>query len=421
MNKRLLLTLTLWAGGMLSSFAQNTLNLKECIDLALKNSNRLKAENYSVNAAGKSAEIDYGYSLPRISGELATENRFLQPYNFGQIQAYVNADWSLGDFLLKKGAAAHQNIETERLLRQQTRLNTVGKTSAIYMAVLLLDKQKEIYKTRLSFLKKHYALTQSLWKAGIKTQIDVLQTYSEIVKIQQDTVEIAAKTQALKVELAHITGLKNSDGFSLKPFSMKNIVDGIFPVVDTQLINKNPLILAYNSKIETQNLRVKESSAQKYPHIFAGGGYVKDADPTGDGNYWRVNTGIAVPLYYGDILNRNIELSKIKREELVWQKREVQRQLTIKLEQITAKLHRLRELISLQEKQLEIAKNTLELSEVNYKAGLITNLEFLVAQNGYVTTRLSIEKSRLDYVMKLISFYVITGSIDKIEELGTQY
>ena len=41
MNKRLLLTLTLWAGGMLSSFAQNTLNLKECIDLALKNSNRL--------------------------------------------------------------------------------------------------------------------------------------------------------------------------------------------------------------------------------------------------------------------------------------------------------------------------------------------------------------------------------------------
>jgi outer membrane protein TolC len=419
MKRQLLFTFLIWTGGVFFSFAQNTLTLKECIDLAVENSYRLQAENYSINAVDKNAEIENSFSVPAVSGGLATENRFLKPYNFGQVWAYVNADWSLGDFFLERGAAARQNVETERLLREQTRLNTVGKTSAIYMAILLLDKQKEIYETRLNFLKKHYDLTQSLWKAGIRTQIDVLQTSSEIVKLQQDTVNLAANRESLKVELARITGLKNAGDLSIERFSMEKIVNETFPFADTLQIENNPLILAYNSKIEEQNLRIKESSSQQYPHLFAGGGYVSDADPTGDGNYWRVNTGIAVPLYYGDRLKHNKELSKIKREELIWQKKDVRRQLTVKLEQITTKLNRLKDLISLQEKQLKIAKNTLELSEINYKAGLITNLEFLVAQNSYVTIRLSIEKSRLDYVMKLIAFYVITNRIDDIEKLGT--
>ncbi len=421
MKRRLLLITIVWTGGIFFAFAQKSLTLKECIGLAVENSYRLQAGNKTVNAAEKSAEIEEGMVLPGISAGVATENRFLKPYNFGQVWAYVNADWSFGDFLLEKGAAARQNIETERLLREQIRLNTIGKTSAIFMSLLLLDKQKEIYDTRLGFLKKHYLLTQSMWKAGIKTQMDVLQTGSEIVKLQQDTVNLAATREALKTELARIMGFENGTDFSLTPFSLKNIVDNSRPFADTSQIQNNPVIQAYNSKIETGNLRLKEAAAQQYPHLFLGGGYVNDADPTGDGNYWRINTGIALPVYYGNQLKRNKELIKIKREELILEKKDVERELVVKLEKITTKLGRLKQLIALQEEQLEIARNTLELSEVNYKAGIITNLEFLVAQNRYVTTELSMEKSRLDYIMNLISFYVITNRTDKIVELGTTH
>lgn len=55
--------------------------------------------------------------------------------------------------------------------------------------------------------------------------------------------------------------------------------------------------------------------------------------------------------------------------------------------------------MQIQQIQLTTTQKTVNFSEVNYQAGLITNLEFITAQQQLTITRLAIEESRLKYLI----------------------
>lgn len=413
----LLLTLILLP---LLSFAQSVpvLSLQNCIDSAVKNSYLLQANESDIKAASGQALFEKSKAIPKVSGELASESRFLKPYDFSQVWASVHADWSLGDYLLKTDRAARQQVETIRLLKQQNRLDVIGKVSSLYMALLLNQKQKEILNTRLNFMQKHYDLAVSLWKAGLRTQMDVLQSKAEIIKIQQDTVRLAMTRDNLVQELARMLGQDRPGSLHLQTLNTEEIVK-IQPSIADADLNNNPLLLSYASKIKTQKMTKQAIKAQQYPHLNLGGGYFNDADPTGDGNYWRINAGINVPIYYGHEIRKLASVSDAQTAAIASRQRQAKRKILIHLGQIESKLVQLRKLMQLQQLQLNTAQNTVDFSEVNYKAGLITNLEFITAQQQLTTSKLAVEASRLDYLMNLIEFYVSTNRVDKIKALAS--
>ncbi len=413
----LLLTLILLP---LLSFAQSVpvLSLQNCIDSAVKNSYLLQANESDIKAASRQELFEKSKAIPKVSGELASESRFLKPYDFSQVWASVHADWSLGDYLLKTDRAARQQVETIRLLKQQNRLDVIGKVSSLYMALLLNQKQKEILNTRLNFMQKHYDLAVSLWKAGLRTQMDVLQSKAEIIKIQQDTVRLAMTRDNLVQELARMLGQDRPGSLHLQTLNTEEIVK-IQPSIADADLNNNPLLLSYASKIKTQKMTKQAIKAQQYPHLNLGGGYFNDADPTGDGNYWRINAGINVPIYYGHEIRKLASVSDAQTAAIASRQRQAKRKILIHLGQIESKLVQLRKLMQLQQLQLNTAQNTVDFSEVNYKAGLITNLEFITAQQQLTTSKLAVEASRLDYLMNLIEFYVSTNRVDKIKALAS--
>jgi len=403
----------------LLSFAQSahTLSLQNCIDLAVKNSYQLKANESDIKAASQQALFEKSRAIPKVSGELASESRFLKPYNFSQVWASVHADWSLGDYLLKTGRAARQQVETVRLLNKQNRLDVIGKVSSLYMALLLNLKQKEILNTRLNFIQQHYNLAVSLWKAGLRTQIDVLQSKAEIIKIQQDTVQLAMARDNLVQELARMLGWDGSHGLHLQILNTDEIVKLQPSLADADL-SKNPLLLSYASKIKAQKMAKQAIKAQQYPHLNLGGGYFNDADPTGDGNYWRLNAGVSIPIYYGHEIRKLTAVSNAQTASIEARQQQAKRKIMIHLGRVTSKLNQLQKLMQLQQSQISTAQNTVDYAEVNYKAGLITNLEFITAQQQLTTSKLAIEASRLDYLMNLIEFYVSTNRVDKIKSLA---
>ncbi len=405
----------------LQSQTISNLSLGDCISLALKNSYLLQADNFSIKVANQNVFLQQGLAVPHISGELSSESHILKSYGFQQVWASINADWSLGNFLVEKGKAAMQDVETQQLMKEQNRLNIIGKVSSLYIAILQIYKQNEILDNRLIFLKKHYNLTVSMWKSGIRTQMDALQTKSEIVKLQQDKLRVKINSAVLKEEMAHILGFNSPDSLFLTTLSIEKTDMLKPPLPDTVSFNNNPLLQAYNNKIKAQNIRVKEVKAEQYPHIFLGGGYFLDPDPTGDGNYWRINAGMDIPIYYGNRIQHLTLINKIKTNLLLAKKMNLKRNLKIRLGKLSVKLLQLTKLMQLQHQQLSIAKKTLAFSEINYKAGLITNLDVLTAQHRYTVTQLSIEETRLDFLMNLIAFYVTSGNVDKIIALGNEY
>ena len=192
-----------------------------------------------------------------------------------------------------------QDIETEKFKKDQNRLNVVGRSASLYISILQVKKQIELLVVRMGLLQRHRELTQGMWKAGVRTRLDVLQTESEMIKLQEDTAHLAIIRKTLHKELALLLGWQNSDSLHLATLQVAAITELPIPYASLETLANNPLIASYDSQIKAQQLRTSEIKADQLPHFLLGGGYFADGDPMADGNYWRIDAGITIPIYYG--------------------------------------------------------------------------------------------------------------------------
>jgi len=392
------------------------LTLSACIDSVQKYSFLLKAGEYRTEAARQNVRISHSYIRPMVSGELAREDRFLQPYNFNQQWALVHSEWSPGDFFKRTDRVAQQDMLTVQLENEKIRLDGIGRISSLYMCILQKQNELKLLNNQLSLLLAHLNIVQSLWKAGLRSQVDILQTESEISVLRENITRTEMDHENLREELARLIGLPGDKRFQLAKIPTQLLVqESGIPTIREKDLNTNPALQIFVSKIKSQNLQTRLVNAKQWPHLFLGGGYFADGDPTGDGNYWQINTGIAIPIYRGGTIKYQKQESEAISYSLQSEMGNIHRELIIHLEKITDRLRKLKELLALQKDRLQNAQKALSLAAGNYRAGLITNLEFLSLQKQVISTQLIIEKTRLDYIMNLIEFNLSTNQVNKIK------
>jgi outer membrane protein TolC len=330
----------------------------------------------------------------------------------------VQADWSLGDFFKKTSLAARQDVMTQRYRMQQQQLEAMGNAAVLYIGILQTRKALQLIGIRLKLMQKHEMLAQSMWKAGLRTQLDVLQTRTQLSKLQEDSVKLTMNNENLRNTLALRLGWKSGDSLHVLPLHTKSIATIALPAHAPAEISRNLMVKMLQSKIAAQELRVKNVEANRYPHLVVGGGWFADGDPTGDGNYWLVNAGIRIPIYEGKSVKISETASLAQKESLQYQLQNVQRETVIKTKRLTEKMNKLRDMMKIQTARKQTLQQSSQFAEVNFKAGLITNMEYLDIQQKLTDAELKLEQSRLSFAMNLIDYYVVTNQVEKILEMG---
>ena len=413
----ILLFIGCW-NSMLLAQLPTLLTLEECIRRSEQHSFRLLSDDNEIAVAENTASIAESRSIPHISGELATDHRFLRPYYFNQLWASVHADWSLGDLIKKTGQSSQQDIETRRLEKEQHHLDVIGRSTSLYMSILQVRKQMEILGVRVTFLKHHAQISRGMWEAGLKSQMDLLQTESKILKLQEDTARLAIIRDNLKIELVRLMGWENADSLHLAPVDLVSVAIKPVPQLSILDLSQNPILTAFDSRLAAQQLRTDEISARQIPHISLGSGYVGDGDPTGDGNYMQINAAVIIPIYFGNSIDYQKQGSKAMVQSLDALRSDAEREMMIHLVKVHEKLVNLKRLMELQDKRLHISARTVDFAEVNYEAGIASNLDFLSSQQVLTNTELAIEETRLEYTMSLIEFYISSNQVDQIVAMG---
>lgn len=399
--------------------AEPVLTMGDCIERIQAHSYILQADAYRTAASEQQYNFRTSRTLPQFSGELAREDRFLQPYYFNQQWALVHMDWSLGDYILKTGQAARQDIETSKFEEEQSRLDAAGRIASLYISILQDENKSELLKKQGELLQAHLEIARSLYISGIRTQFDVLQTKSGIEKLREQISTLEIDRESLRSEMARLMGWSVTDSLRLAHLETAEICEQPVPVPDTALVNTNPVILALSSRIRAQHMRTNAADAQKYPHLFTAGGYFADKDPTSDGNYWQLNAGLAFPLYQWGSVKYQKQESRAMVSSLEYQVMDVQREILIHTNQLAEKMTRLKKLLSLQADRLETTRQAVQFAEAHYEAGTISNLEYLSVRQQAVEAGITIEETRLEFAMNLIEYYVSTNQPGQIAALGT--
>ncbi len=408
-------TLLFFTVGVFIFGQKQVVTLSQCVDSVQAHSYLLNAEMLNTQSAQKDIDIRHTDYLPSISGSVGVGGNFLgaNQYNFGQQWTMIHGDWSLGYLLRKTDRIAQQKLITATLKQEKVRMDGISRVTSLYMNVLQKRKQLELLDERASFLEKHRAVALSLWKAGVRTRLDVLQTETEVSVTKEEAVRVGMIIKNSMQELSRLTGM--SDSISLEKIDAGNLIAGIDKnSLDRLLVVENPMYKIIQSEVQTQQLQISDIEAKQWPHVTVGGGYFVDGDPTADGNYWTVMTGVTIPIYQWRKIKTEKEQVQVRSDSKNMELHDLERELSIHVDKTLTRLDELEKMMVVSQERRETLKESLELANLNYKAGWVTNLEYLAVQQQLTNNLIKIEAIRLEYILNLIEFYLTTNQVDKI-------
>lgn len=397
--------------------AQTSLNLNECIQRAVQNSYQLQSDSLLTKSLQMVVKQEQSAYNPQISGSVGISGLFLSPYTFGQHYLQAIADWDLGRFWQKTADIQQKQTEQQEAVTNQNRLEITGVITGLYLDVLQNQLEQQILQSKIDYLSKHIDILTLLWKAGTIRQLDILQTQSSLNSVKEEMMQKVLGAEQAKYAMAHLMGLNSPDQFSVAPVTNKLPSPAEVNQVPESWLENHPQSQIFQKEYERELLLKRNVQASFMPHIQAFSGYTFDGDPTGDGSYILLGLGATIPIYSWK--KKDYQLSEIDfmAESIQNQKKNTERNLSIRYGQIIQQIQQYKKIIDFQQEKIATDREAANVSELNYKAGLATNLDFLMAQQTLMETELKINSVRNQYLKSVVAFWLLTGQIEEIKNI----
>ncbi len=399
--------------------AQNTthtvIDLKTAIKNAEQNNFAIKSQQFEKDASLQNYENQKSKTLPDLSFNLFRQEHFLNPYNFHQQSASIRSSWALGNFIMNSADVTKSEGEIIQSKIEQEKLSAERRVAGIYLQILLKENEIEIQSKRLGLMKMHKTISEIGWKAGTRSQLDVLQSNNEISKINEEIEIIRNEKKKFLTELTSLIGFgNNKNELKLKPIKTELLISQLLPDTSILSVNQSPFIKEFDLRANTELLKKNNVTAQQLPIVGVGGGYFNDADPTGNGNYWQFNVGLSIPLFMWGSTGFQREMSNANILSINSKRNDVKRELNIFYSKTFSELESYKEIVVIQKKRERIAEQAFAIAQIDYKAGLITNLEFIDAQQSLAEIKIKIKETHLEYVAKLIDLYLAANKSEML-------
>ncbi len=397
--------------------AQTSLNLNECIQRAVQNSYQLQSDSLLTKSLQMVVKQEQSAYNPQISGSVGISGLFLSPYTFGQHYLQAIADWDLGRFWQKTADIQQKQTEQQEAVTNQNRLEITGVITGLYLDVLQNQLEQQILQSKIDYLSKHIDILTLLWKAGTIRQLDILQTQSSLNSVKEEMMQKVLGAEQAKYAMAHLMGLNSPDQFSVAPVTNKLPSPAEVNQVPESWLENHPQAQIFQKEYERELLLKRNVQASFMPHIQAFSGYTFDGDPTGDGSYILLGLGATIPIYSWK--KKDYQLSEIDfmAESIQNQKKNTERNLSIRYGQIIQQIQQYKKIIDFQQEKIATDREAANVSELNYKAGLATNLDFLMAQQTLMETELKINTVRNQYLKSVVAFWLLTGQTEEIKNI----
>jgi outer membrane protein len=400
----------------------NSLTLEEAIRIALANNREILIAKEKIEEARQEIkEAKAGY-FPTINlGSTYThlnEAPSMSIPGYGSIET-GKADNYLSKFSINqplytsgsltyanKGASLYYQKLQEDLKNTQNKITFQVKKA--FYGVLLAQENAEVTEKALNQAKRHLAVVENLFEAGVASKFDLLRTRVEVANLKPDLIQARNDLRLSRESLANLlsfpsASLKLEDELCFEPLKIT-----LEEAIDKALKERSDLKSLKLQK-EISKVALKLAEVQNKPTLALVGNYQYENPSEGEdkwGEEWNLNLVLSIPLFDGWANRARVaqRRSQIKQINLSLQGLEAGINLEVKkgfwdLEASEGRIYA-------QEKNIEQAEEALSIAEVRYRSGAITNLEILDAQ-------LALTRVRLGYLKALYDHNVAVAELEK--------
>ena len=418
----------------ISGFAQEKLSLQEAITVALQNNYDIKISKNDLSIARNNANIGNAGMLPTVAGTYSNggsiqntrqtpvtgQDRVIRGARSTNNDLGADLNWTIFD-----GFTMFANYYRLKELQKQgeitARLNVLTTVSDVITAYYDVVRQQQLMVAAdsaidVSVLRTNIANTKL--QLGRGSKLDVL---TAKVDYNTDTSNFLQIKNALQVAKVRLNQLMVRDISS--QFSVVNDIDvntGILFSKQAEIAAKqNPdLQNAFiNQKIASLNLKAVRGA--RYPVVSLNSGYSRtnSTSPTGFNQKFAANGftyGVTASLnIFNGFLQRqnernakiNIETSKLNFEKT---KLDVNSQLLTAYQNYSTYL----DLIKLEQRNVDLAKENLDITLAKYRLGSIAPLELREAQRNAIEAQNRFIEMQFQAKLAETTLKEISGNID---------
>ncbi len=418
---------------MANAFAQPILTLNEAIKIGLENNYSLKISKNDLSIADNNVSLANAGILPRVDFNVTDNNSITnteQELSNGITQKSANANntnlaygpvlsWRIFDGF-GMFARYDQLEELKKIGEQNLNLtiqNTIAQISTVYFDLVQQKKQMEALKSAIEISTIRLRNSQSRFEIGKAAKLEVL---AAKVDLNTDTTNLLRQQNLFantKIQLNELIARESIIDFEVLDTIINN---KIFEYADleTKISNQNPEIQSAIYAEMVANFNRKQVRALRYPQVSVSTGY-NFSRSTSDLGFARssqnrgLNYGFtaSIPLFNGLLQKRNEKNATISIESARFQKEEITLNITSRLRSEYQTYLTNERLTTLEKRNVEIAKQNLQVSFDKFSLGSVAPLELREAQRNFIDANTRFSLAQFDLKISEINLLQLSGQL----------
>jgi outer membrane protein len=395
-----------------------TVDIKRCIEIALKKQPSITAAAYNIKAnesrmgqarANYYPQINWNSAYTRNNQPVTTINRSqaaLLPYS--DYSSALNLTQNILDF----GKTADQ-VRIQSLNRDASQQDLQNVTSVIvftvkqfYYGLLQAQRTRGVAVATVKQFEEHLERAQGLFTVGVKAKFDVTKAEVDLSNARINLLTAENNVRIAKVNLNNAMGFPNAPEYAVED----NLAYQPYAVTFDEAVKR-----AYAERPDLQAILLRENALQKsydlarkgyYPYITGTANYVFDNQEFPLERGWTVGAQLTVPIFSGNSTKYQMDEARANLDALKANEESLRQSIYLEVQQAFLNLELARNQIGASELAVRQADENLEIANGRYAAGLGSPIEVtdaLVAQSNAKTA----------YIAALYNFKVAQASAER--------
>jgi NodT family efflux transporter outer membrane factor (OMF) lipoprotein len=265
-----------------------------------------------------------------------------------------------------------------------TRLSLQGLLAVTYFQLRGLDLQAQLLRSTIDAYTQTLDLTQVRLKGGLSTESDVAQAQAQLEEARAQLIDLGVQRAQYEHAIAVLVG-ESATGFHIAEQPLAGGPPAIPTGVPSELLQRRPDIAATERRVAAANALIGVAKAAYYPNITLGaeGGMesalVSRIFSSGSA-MWNAGPSASEILYDAGRRRAQVDYAVAQREQATALYRQQVLSAFRDVEDQLSALRVLEQEAAAQQRAVDAARRSTELSTLRYKRGLATYLEVLTNQ-----------------------------------------
>ena len=383
--------------------SQSKMKLDDVIKISIENNQSIKSSAYNIEKEKAINLKSFNIPKPELFIEYEGVQGSLSNADSRKIGILQMIEFPSNYFLRSDVQESQIKVAEEELNSSVNSLRTNVKLN--YYNLLLLNELLIISKDNYKIYEEFLFTAEKKYEAGESSNLEVLGARVNKIKFENEIKNLESK---IKSSQSEIRTLMNVD-YDITPVEEISYTEVRLNKTEllTKAINNNPELKMLNFQKEKSSNKISLSKGELLPDISFK--YFRQKI-SGDNNYWGMEVGLGVPLWFwweqsGNIKESNYEFKIASSEEISFRK-SLENEINKTFEEYE---NSLRQMKFFNEQAMKEADEILRQSKKSYDEGVIGYVEYLNALNLTYDTKTQYLNSIYNYNQSIINMEKLTA------------